>query len=895
MLYKSLRAIVSAAAVIACCSALPSIAQTSSPHHLDTVPLNRIVVKFKDDMGIKQDKSGLHAPVNTSISQGIGGLSDELNSVERVMRDNQLSLSPVFSGISSTAGRIAQTPTANGLGAPTTRQHADLSSYFYMKLDPSWTWSKAEPIVKELIQLGHVENAYIEPVPQVAALAPADAVAAPGASTSTTPDFENQQGYLDPAPMGIDARYAWTVAGGRGAGVNIVDIEFGFDRSHEDLPDFFVDINNGNDQFRDHGTAVLGVVGAIDNGFGVTGITSDANLGFASHTPIGVAEAIRQAADAAGAGGVIIIEVHYRSSVTVECTCNFGQCGFIPAEFLQADYDAIRYAISKGVVVIEAAGNGSVNLDDPTYISRYNLQGRADSGAIMVGGSFSDRRDPMCWSNHGSYVDIHGWGQNVATTGYSGLFNGGTSPEGFSRNYTSSFSGTSSASPVVAGAAASLQGIALAATGNFLTPAQVEDILVNTGSPQTHTLNKNIGPLPNLRSAIRSYQGTPPETDFPSMFVRSTASNWEPVAMQAAYDNVWELVVRFGDDEDPRFVFDVLGNESQQYGDNEGDTLAELSGDDIRVQGQRQYRITFHETTKRYNVELYGASIHDRLRLDWTSFTHSDIQFVLIDDHTWETEFKVPSGDTRFTVKMEIGDVRTSYYDGDNDGILDNATAVNQVFTGLQSGKTYRLTVNEQTLAYTLEQIEAPWERTIVFVFGETVDGQDMFVRGGIDHNHASSALGRNCTAENLECAIPIRHRNVLNATTAPWKQGDEHLDWYGLEPAQNGGEGSPLDWTINQWPADWGAIRRLDVDGFGETSLNRWGAHYWIMDVDMDCEATANGWFELKTFISNGPGWENDVSQPGAPWASGNHFAQCGKLNVFRRGESQPVTIEAL
>jgi alpha-amylase len=36
-------------------------------------------------------------------------------------------------------------------------------------------------------------------------------------------------------------------------------------------------------------------------------------------------------------------------------------------------------------------------------------------------------------------------------------------------------------------------------------------------------------------------------------------------------------------------------------------------------------------------------------------------------------------------------------------------------------------------------------------------------------------------------------------------------------------------------------------------------------------------------------------VSQPGAPWASINHFARCGRLNVFERGENEPVTIEAL
>ena len=50
--------------------------------------------------------------------------------------------------------------------------------------------------------------------------------------------------------------------------------------------------------------------------------------------------------------------------------------------------------------------------------------------------------------------------------------------------------------------------------------------------------------------------------------------------------------------------------------------------------------------------------------------------------------------------------------------------------------------------------------------------------------------------------------------------------------------------------------------------------------------------WFEFKTYIKNGAGWEANVSQSGTPYTSGNHFAQCGKVNVFQRGVSAPVSI---
>jgi len=188
---------------------------------------------------------------------------------------------------------------------------------------------------------------------------------------------------------------------------------------------------------------------------------------------------------------------------------------------------------------------------------------------------------------------------------------------------------------------------------------------------------------------------------------------------------------------------------------------------------------------------------------------------------------------------------------------------------------------------------DANWQRTVVFIYGETKTGQDMFIRGGLDKTFAKTQLGIDCTQDNMKCAIPIRHLNLRNATTTPWKKNDNYLDWYGAEPNQStAAQGSPLDWTTNLWPASWGAKRTVAINGSGETPLNLWGSHYWMLDVEMDCSRSVNGWFELKSFISNGPGWENTITQPNAPWVSKNHFAQCGKLNVFKRNQNSPVTI---
>lgn len=236
------------------------------------------------------------------------------------------------------------------------------------------------------------------------------------------------------------------------------------------------------------------------------------------------------------------------------------------------------------------------------------------------------------------------------------------------------------------------------------------------------------------------------------------------------------------------------------------------------------------------------------------------------------------------------------------DGELTNQTCTGSVITVAADG-TAQFRVPPWNAAAIHVGARVPdadkGKRTVVLIQAETVPGQDMFIRGGIDHDYAAGTLNRTCTAANYACGIPILHRNLRNATTTPWKAGDDHLDWYGREPNQTGtshgmqAEGTALDWTTNQWPAAWGAKRTVAADGFGEEPLNQYGPHYWMLDVTMDCDRTVNGWFEFKSYISNGPGWEGDISQTGTPYSSRNHFGKCGHLNVYQRGKNAATLIQ--
>jgi len=340
-----------------------------------------------------------------------------------------------------------------------------------------------------------VEIASIVPVTTLAAVGPGRTE--PDSCPVATPSFESYQGYLGPAPHGIDAPAAWR-QGARGQGVWFADIEGGWNAQHEDLPgDRMTHV--GGAVFRDpswraHGTAVLGEVVGRDNGKGVVGIAPDVERVFTSSIGgVAVADAIDVAAEQLRPGDVLLIEL--------QSTGPRGR--YIPVELWDDVFDAIRAATARGVVVIEAAGNGGEDLDHWIYGRAFDRTHR-DSGAILVGAGGPPRegyadRERLEFSNYGSRVDVQGWGRKVATLDYGDL----QACSGADRHYTGEFAGTSSASPIVAGAAVILEGVARA-RGHVLGPTELRLLLRQTGTPQAGDTAEAIGPRPDLARALRA-------------------------------------------------------------------------------------------------------------------------------------------------------------------------------------------------------------------------------------------------------------------------------------------------------------------------------------------------------------------------------------------------------
>ncbi|EJV73719.1 putative mucin/carbohydrate-binding domain-containing protein [Bacillus cereus] len=314
------------------------------------------------------------------------------------------------------------------------------------------------------------------------------------------PRFKNQ-GYLEAAPKGINASHAWSIKGGDGKGTTFVDMEYGWLLNHEDLVNKNIKLMSGQNisQHRAHGTSVLGIVSSEDNQIGNIGIAPKANVKVISQIRdngiYNTADAILSAVHNLQAGDILLLEAQASYD-------GYGD-KYLPVEVHPDMFDAIRVGTDKGIIIIEAGANGSNDLDNfkdrnGKKILNRNSPDFKDSGAIMVGAGSSTVPHKRLWfSNYGSRLDVYGWGENVDTTS--------ANPSQNTTNlYTSTFSGTSSASPIIAGAATSIQGIAKEHRGSSYTPAELRNILSNpnTGTKSQDPWNDRIGVLPDLKSIL---------------------------------------------------------------------------------------------------------------------------------------------------------------------------------------------------------------------------------------------------------------------------------------------------------------------------------------------------------------------------------------------------------
>jgi subtilisin family serine protease len=211
-----------------------------------------------------------------------------------------------------------------------------------------------------------------------------------------------------------------------------------------------------------HGTHVSGIIGAVrNNGKGVDGVADNVRIMMIRAVPDGdehdkdIALAIRYAVD----NGAKVVNM------------SFGK--YFSPQKSWVD-DAVKYAESKGVLLVAAAGNEAYLVDTmPHYPSPILNDNSKAPNWIMVGASGDPTTGGLVapFSNYGKKeVDVFAPGVNIYSTVPGG-------------NTYRNLSGTSMASPVTAGVAAFL--LEYFPT---LTPEQLKEVIVKSADPISQTV-----------------------------------------------------------------------------------------------------------------------------------------------------------------------------------------------------------------------------------------------------------------------------------------------------------------------------------------------------------------------------------------------------------------------
>lgn len=250
---------------------------------------------------------------------------------------------------------------------------------------------------------------------------------------------------IDELPEGLDwgltainAEKAWEVTKGKGAKIAVIDT--GIDMNHPDFKESLKGTINMHKHIKD-------VTDEYGHGTHVAGLITGKHTGIAPEAELYVAKVL----DEKGKGTManVLDGISFAINYDVDVLCmSLGVPAKLPVPLEQRLFDAR----AKGITVVCAVGNGGKNrLEFP---SKYE-------DIIAVGGVDKDLKHAK-FSNYGAEIDISAPSIDVLSTYKDG-------------NYAR-MTGTSMASPLVAGAVALLISVAKE-QGVKLTPYDIKNIL----------------------------------------------------------------------------------------------------------------------------------------------------------------------------------------------------------------------------------------------------------------------------------------------------------------------------------------------------------------------------------------------------------------------------------
>ena len=376
----------------------------------------------------------------------------------------------------------------------------------------------------------------------------------------------------------------------RGGGVAVAILDTGIDENHDDLPELLGGVNTIDDTHwgsdgSGHGTHVAGTVAALDNNLGVVGVGPQIEL-----------YAVKVLSDG---GGGTVESVVSGIQWAVQQDIPILNMSLGTRDHFQTLEDACDAAYAAGHLVVASAGNEGNpggRGDNVGYPANY------ESVIAVAASASNDRR--ASFSSTGPAVELIAPGSSILST--------------LPGNNFGTYSGTSMASPHVAGVAA----LVLAADPG-LTNVQIRTILQETAEDLGLSANHQGRGLVRADLAVRAVNGVEPpsQPEEYKLTISSTAggSVTAPGEGDFTYDEgtVVDLV--------------AVAESDYQFVEWTGDTgtIADryAASTTITMNGDYSITATFAESTAEGVVRVESITYTTRAR-----GRHLDVTLLLLDD-----------------------------------------------------------------------------------------------------------------------------------------------------------------------------------------------------------------------------------------------------------------------